>query len=65
MGSLLSKEVFYLSLCLITLLSLASCASTVDRSLAEESVVKRAPDNDSRVNNNNKITNGFYSRGTN
>lgn len=50
MGSLLSKEVFYLSLCLITLLSLASCASTA-RSVAEESAVKRAPDGDSRFSN--------------
>ena len=64
MGSLLSKEVFYLSLCLISLVSLASCASTTQRSLAEENEVKRAPPGDSRFSNN-KIFNSQYTRDRN
>jgi hypothetical protein len=63
MGSLLSKEVFYLSLCLITLFSMASCSST-SRSVAEESEVKRAPPGDSRFTNN-KIVNRQYVRDRN
>lgn len=48
MGSLISKEVFYLSLCLISLVSMASCASTAKRSLAVENEANRAPPGDSR-----------------
>ena len=64
MGSLLSKEVFYLSLCLIALFSLASCAST-SRSVAEESTIKRAPEGDSRNSFNSKIVNTQYVRDRN
>ena len=48
MGSLLSKEFFGLSLCLITLFSMASCASSSARSIAEVSEVKRSPPGDAR-----------------
>ena len=51
MGSLISKEVFYLSLCLISLVSMASCASTAKRSLAVENEANRAPPGDSRSTN--------------
>ena len=59
MGSLLSKEIFYLALCLITLFSLASCASTTTRGIAEESGVKRSPPGDARFTAN-KIVNRQY-----
>jgi hypothetical protein len=48
MGSLISKEVFYLTLCLISLVSMASCASTAKRGLAFESEPNRAPPAESR-----------------
>ena len=61
MGSLLSKEMFYLALCLITLFSLASCASSTTRKVAVESEVKRSPPGDARIFQN-KIVSRQYSR---
>jgi hypothetical protein len=61
MGSLLSKEIFYLALCLITLFSLASCASSKTRKVAVESEVKRSPPGDARIFQN-KIVSRQYSR---
>lgn len=56
MGSLLSKEMFYLALCLITLFSMASCASTTNRGIAEESEVKRSPPGDARFTGNKIVS---------
>jgi hypothetical protein len=58
MGSFISKEIFYLSLCLISLFSLASCAGT-SRSVAEESSVKRVPPADAR-SSSHKIVSRQY-----
>lgn len=65
MGSLRRKDLFCLTLCLITLFSLTSCASTADRSVAEESAVKRAPPADEARFTPNKIVNRQFVQGRN
>ncbi|MFA6238689.1 MAG: hypothetical protein WC635_15245 [Bacteriovorax sp.] len=50
MGSL-----FTVALCLITVFSIVSCAST-DRTVATENVVGRAPEGDYRSNFNKEIS---------
>ena len=59
MGSLISKDFFHLSLCLITLFTLASCASTTSRSIAYESAVQRSPEGDYKVTNNKEFNRQF------
>ena len=60
MGSLISKDIFFLSLCLITLSFFASCASSSkSRSLAEVSTSGRSPEGDYRSEFNKEISRQF------
>jgi hypothetical protein len=63
MGSLLSKDFLSITICLMGLLSLTSCASNFSKpQLAYDKEVLRSPEGDSRGNghSNSKIINRKY-----
>jgi hypothetical protein len=66
MGSLISKDFLSITICLMGLLSLTSCASNFSKpQLAYDKEVLRSPEGDSRGNSNsghtyNKIKNREY-----